>query len=359
MQSSVDLGPALDAENLTPSRFNSLRKSSSSPFKNNVNVVKSAVASIASPALKKHKPAMVFTYPDEVNVPSKGLIRAFYNDALSQENSHQNQLDEAGSGILSMEEVLIPAVAREEMNMLKKTQAKAQRDASESVVDSLKLCRRAIYESVESAIVAARVARLQREANEKARQEQIQQDREATKERLRLKREEEARQRKVQRAEDRKATKELERLEMKKTLPKNTEMWREVAFLMTELAKIKKEKRMWMEAEQEIDSKIAALIKAKEDEASSNADSENASDMVVSNIDEQYKERISNAVEDINLSSLRIERAVNVVSDTVTEANAVRSELFKKYTKDHQFHGYAGVKDPKSLIRILSQDVNI
>lgn len=355
MQSSLNLGATMDAENLKPSRFNSLRKSRSSPFKNNIDVVKSAV-SITSPALKKHKPAMVVTYPVQKSVPGKNLVRALYDAAIAQEDSHQNQLDETGFGLLSMEEVLIPAVTREELNLLKKVQAKAQRDAPESV-ESLKLCRRAIYECGESAIVAARAARLNREAEEKKRQEQVKKEQEETRERLRIERQEELQRRRLQRVEDRKIEKERKRQEMKKQLPRNTEMWREVAFLMTEIAKIKKEQRMWMEAEQVLDAKIEEIAKLKVEQESVNEEDESTPDTMESVIDVKYKDRVANAIEDINLSSLRIERGVKVVSDAVSEADAVRSELFKKYTRDHQFHGYAGVKDPKSLIRILSQDI--
>jgi hypothetical protein len=85
------------------------------------------------------------------------------DSAVSQQGSHQNQLDEIGCGLLSLEEVLIPAVAREETKALKKVQAKAQRDTPEAV-EALMLCRVAIYESVECGIVSARAARLKREA---------------------------------------------------------------------------------------------------------------------------------------------------------------------------------------------------
>lgn len=345
MQSSA-LVASIDVENLTPNRFNS------KPLVQNELGSLSKSAQIASPALKKLKPAIEATYPEVVEIPSKGLIRALYESAISQEGSHQNQLDEAGFGLLSLEDVLLPAVAREEENALKAVQAKAQRDTPEAV-EALKMCRRAIYECVESGIVCARAARLKREAEEMQRQLQLKQERDEEIERRRVEREEELQRRRIRRAEIQKEEKERTKHEMKKKLPKNVEMWQEVAFLMTELAKIRKEERMWTETERNLDLEIELLstqhhhMKSREDEAEIET---------MSCFGEEVKERVESAVEDISLSSLRIQRASQLVVNAIEEANVARSELFTKYTNDHQFHGYAGVNDPKSLIRILSQD---
>ena len=337
----------MDVENLTPSRFNSKKSIDCD------DTISAKSSLMASPVLKKLKPAIEVTYPETVNVPSKSLIRALYESAVAQEGSHQNQLDDAGSGLLSLEEVLIPAVAREEANALKKVQAKAQRDAPEAV-EALKLCRRAIYECVESGIVSARAARLKHEAEENQRQERLQLEREQAKEERRIERAEELLRRRLQRSDARQEEQQRKKREIKKKLPKNVEMWQEVAFLMTELAKIRKEERMWLEAEQKLDTKMGELELTKQQSEFENK--EDDYDKITSNIDEEFKERVASAVEDINLSFLRIRRAAQLVSDTVDDANLVKSELFTKYTSDHQFHGYAGVKDPKSLIRILSQE---
>ena len=89
---------ATDLENLTPSRFNS---KSSVTDSDHVGVKSPG---IASPALKKLKPAVaVVSYPETVDIPSKSLIRALYESAVSQKGSHQNQLDEIGCGLLSLE----------------------------------------------------------------------------------------------------------------------------------------------------------------------------------------------------------------------------------------------------------------
>lgn len=345
MQSSAPVA-SMDAENLTPSRFNS------EALVQDGLCLSPKPTRIASPALKKFKVAVQVNYPGEVEIPSKSLIRALYESAVSQEGSHQNHLDDVGSGLLSLEEVLLPAVAREEENALKKIQAKAQRDTPEAV-ETLKMCRRAIYECVESGIVSARAARLKREAEEKQHQERLKLEHEEYMERLRVEREEELNRRRLRREELQKAAKERTKHEMKKKLPKNVEMWQEVAFLMTELAKIRKEERMWAETEANLDVEIEQLSKQQNPLTSLEDETEIKT---MSTIGDEVKERVESAVEDIGLSSLRIRRASQLVANAIDEANVARSELFTKYTKDHQFHGYAGVNDPKSLIRILSQD---
>lgn len=403
MQSSI---PA-DSENLTPSRFNSTvnnktvnKSPNPSTFRGMPKAAISAAISVIQPqqsgskeevtvndcqefqsstpakgqrnnphtdnrfdatsptstrALKKHKPEMELSYPNDVKLPTKSLIRALYESVVSQEGSHQSQLDHAGSGLLSLEEVLFPAVAREETNALKIIQAKAQRDASDEVVETLKLCRRAIYEGVESGIVAARAARLTREAEENQRQERLKQERAEAKMQRRLQRQAEKQRDQLQRAQARRESKERKRSEMKKQLPKNMEMWKEVAFLMTEQANIKKEQRLWKEAEKNLTVKAEELAALKT-EQENRGDDETIIDSMHSNVDKEFKERVDSAVEDITLSSLRIQRAAELVSSSLGNANTTRTQLFKKYTTDHQFHGYAGVKDPKSLIRILSQE---
>ena len=345
MQSSASVASA-DVENLPPSRFNSKALVQDRPCWS------PKPTQIASPALKKFKVAVQVNYPGVSERPSKSLIRALYESAVSQEGSHQNFLDEVGSGLLSLEEVLLPAVAREEENALKKIQAKAQRDTPEAV-EALKMCRRAIYECVESGIVAARAARLKREAEEKQHQERLKLEREEFMERRRVEREEELNRRRLHREELQKAAKERTKNEMKKKLPKNVETWQEVAFLMTELAKIRKEERMWTETERNLDAEIEHFSRQQDELTSLEDETET---QIISNTCEEVKERVESAVEDIGLSSLRIQRASQLVANAIDEANLARSELFIKYTEDHQFHGYAGVNDPKSLIRILSQD---
>jgi hypothetical protein len=43
-----------------------------------------------------------------------------------------------------------------------------------------------------------------------------------------------------------------QKAELKKKLPRNQELWREVAYLMTEISKLSKEERLWQQAEQNL-----------------------------------------------------------------------------------------------------------
>jgi len=310
------------------------------------------------PVKRKHKLEMII-YPEKILLPDKSLIRALYVSAVGEDDSHQNQLDEDRCGVLCMEGVLLPACAREETTNLKIMQAKAQRDSPDDV-NCLKYCRRAVYESIENGIVVARAARLKRESEERERRRRIKHERKISRKQRRkenrLKVKEEIKRLRLERAEHRKSQKERKREEMKKQLPKNMKLWQEVAFLMTELAKVKKEERMWLEVQrqlvarsEEISREVSVEVRAKIPETD-----ENPSDYKIRH--KEFQARVENAVQDINLSFVRIKRTAEVVKKTVCGADLVRTRLYEKYTRDHQFHGYAGVSEPKSLIRILSQD---
>ena len=327
----------------TMSRFRPL-KSSSSPVKERTSL---------TPSSKRHKLATTIEYPSEIAVPSKPTMRALYQSAIEDVNSHQSQLDEHGSGLLSLEDVLIPALIAEEVAALKLVQAKAQRDAPQNV-KALEICRCALYESAERAIVKAREARTVRE-EEQARKTAIEEEeRRQAKEERRIEKEADRQRRHEERAVVKAAEKERRKRELKKKLPHNVELWREVALFMTELAKLEKEERLWKETE--------ANLRARELELDEREKEEEHSD-VLDNEDEtaEWKKhhleiKVEHSVEDITLSSLRIQQALRSVSDLIEHSETVRKELYDKYRKDHQFHGYRGVKNPKALIRAIATD---
>ena len=63
---------------------------------------------------------------------------------------------------------------------------------------------------------------------------------------------------------------------------------------------------------------------------------------------------ITDAVDDVTLATNRINESLSSISDLMTEANIIRSEMNEMYKRDHKFHGYLGIKDPKALIRGLA-----
>jgi hypothetical protein len=294
---------------------------------------------------------METTYPTDMQVPSRKIIKSFYEAAIRIQGSYQTRLDELGSGMLSLEEVLIPAVVMQETDALKHLQAKAQRDASEEAVEALKECRRAIYEAAESSIRSVREARVMREEEQVERDRAWEEERRHMKEQRRLEKEEAKRIRREERSKAKALKKERTRLDMKKKLPKNMELWREVAFLMTELTNLQKEERMWKEAERRLTEKEIE-VSEKEQSKQEEIDDEDAVD-IGPNV---LKEKVDMAVSDILLSSVRVNRAVELVAGVVTESDETRKELYNKYRKDFQFHGYKGVNNNKGLLRALSQD---
>jgi hypothetical protein len=60
-------------------------------------------------------------------------------------------------------------------------------------------------------------------------------------------------------------------------------------------------------------------------------------------------------VRDIVLASSRIQNGLGMVLKLLKESEVVRKELYTKYRRDHVFHGYQDVDDPKGMIRFLSQ----
>jgi hypothetical protein len=291
-------------------------------------------------------------YPTDVGIPSKNTIKALYENAIEDTDSYQSQLDEHGSGLLSLEEVLIPAVVMMEVEALKRVQAKAQRDAPQHV-KSLEVCRRALYASAECAIGKAREARFDRQEEQTERDAIREEERRQASEKRRVEKEAARQRRHEEWAVARAAEKERRKRELKKKLPQNIELWREVAMFMTELTKLEKEECLWKDMEENLKTRERELCVREQEK-------QHVQEVEVDETPAQKKDaleiQVEHAVEDITLSSLRIQQALRFVSDLVVQSNDAQKELFEKYTNDHQFHGYRGVKNPKALIRALVTD---
>jgi len=149
---------------------------------------------------------------------------------------------------LSLEEVFLPAVIAQEVEALKHVQAKAQRDAPRHV-KSLEMCRRALYESGAYAIEKTREARLIRQEQEAKQIALREEEKRQVKEQRRMEKEAARKIRREERAVAKAAEKERRKRELKKKLPQNVELWREVALFVSELTKLEKEERMWKETE--------------------------------------------------------------------------------------------------------------
>lgn len=312
-----------------------------------------------TPSSKKHKKVHDETivkstveYPTEVGIPSKSTIKALYENAIEDKDSYQSQLDEHGSGLLSLEEVLIPAVVMKEVEALKRVQAKVQRDAPQHV-RALETCRRALYASAVCAIGKAREARFERQREQAERDAIREEERRQASEKRRTQKEAARQHRHEEREAARLAEKERRKRELTKKLPKNIELWREVAMFMTELTKLEKEERLWKETEENLKTREDVLSVREQEK---HHVQEDEVDETAAQQKDALEIQVEHAVEDITLSSLRIQQALRFVSELVLHSQVAQKELYDKYTKDHQFHGYRGVKNPKALIRALATD---
>jgi hypothetical protein len=302
------------------------------------------MAEAATP--KRMKPSMELSYPDHQAVPSRKSIRAHYENAMKLEDSHQRQI--SGFGLLSLEEVLLPAVVKEELHSIKHLQAKAQRDAPEIVADMLKL-RQAIFEATEAGIDAGRKARAQRDLEQVERDRQWHEEERKAKEEERWQKEELKRLRREEQVKAKEMEQERRFREHKKKLPKNIELWREVALLMTELSNLQKEEQAWQGCQNRLKEQEQEIVIMEQNKLLMTTAGE------VEIEPNQLKERVASAVQVILLCTRRVQNAVELTSNTIQESDKVRKDLYQKYRSDFQFHGYKGVKNPKGLIRALSQ----
>ena len=189
--------------------------------------------------------------------PSKAVLEFFYNNAMQKnkqeetdkENALTDQKELSRARILSLEDVLLPSIAHQENLALKQIQRKVQRDAPDQTY-IVKDARLAVSECLSGALQAVRQSRTERRELEKEREQLWAEERQTKREEEREKRQED---RETRRAEEAKL-KEIrilrEKRELKKKLPFNQDLYREVAFLMTESSNLAKEERLWKEAEE-------------------------------------------------------------------------------------------------------------
>jgi hypothetical protein len=283
-------------------------------------------------------PPTMIDYPEHVDEPSRALVQSLYEQAEAAGGDQKS----TNAGLLSLQEVLLPAVAYQEDCALKKVQAYVQRDHPDQT-GVLVLCRKAVYDTVGAAMTAVATSRDARFVEDSKREDRWAREKEVL-------------------LQQRKEECEMERIKRKnelvKKLPRNQALWREVVYLMTEMSKLQKEERMWKEAQENIVKRQEefAIIEQRqqhEDETMKEEDNE---------MEEQTSEEmetVKQTVEDITLSATRIQQALDIVSDIATESDRVRKDLYRRYRRDQQFHGYQGIKDPKGLLRSLSQSQDI
>ncbi|GAX10265.1 hypothetical protein FisN_3Lh467 [Fistulifera solaris] len=284
--------------------------------------------------------------PSNVPFPSKGLVKSLVDHAMTNDKSDQAAL--ADVGVLSFEEVLLPAIASSELQALKDLQAKVQRDLPHQT-DMVVRCRKTVMASIGAAMQAVSASREKRDAQ---RREELQQEKEKELKRQEVEkaRSEEVRERELEIARNK------QKQELIKKLPKNQELWREIVYLMTEISKLQKEEKSWKDAAEHLNQQEREI---EEMERQHKEDQEKQSKQTVDTPKEvtitEEIEKVNQTLEDISLSCIRIHQALENVSKIAEESDRVRLQLHKQYRRNHQFQGYQGIKDPKGLIMSLSQ----
>jgi hypothetical protein len=349
-------------------------------------------------------------YPT-VPIPSPEDVHKQFAQAVAEKSSHQYQLTRlANLKVLSFEDVILPVLAREEMEALKDCERNAMQDASLRYRQMLKEIRQLqkkgnseleidqhalvskkefieqdakvqLFQSCRAVIKkcrndARKSAQAERLLMEEEREEALRQaaQKKAMVEAAKHRKEQEAQ--RMQRRNEKKIEKEKRRhkrrLEYKKQYPKNKELWREVALLMTAQAKLEREAREWDAAIANLEAKEKELKEIQADpekmkewraqklqslglDGERHTETRNPAKETKKTMDET----VHHIVEDIQLSTDRINQTLTSILSDVKESDVARKELFDKYTTDHQFRGYKGVNHTKALIQnMINSGIN-
>jgi len=304
-----------------------------------------------------------FEFPsDSIPVPRTKTLRLFHDKAISNgSNSHQYQLNRAGTNLLSLQEVILPSIACETNAVLKKKQAKAQRNVKDGmpdsqgkdVVEAIETCRKVVAKCTGEAMKVAGEAWRERERErERLRLEKLKKDEEQRRlDRLNAKKE-----RQESRARSRQQRYERQKREKQRNHPRNKELWQEVAKLMVDIQKLEKEERLWKEALVEV-NRLEEHHQPPEKMKLDSID-ENETDQLVKNVENASLESTSaTLVQDVTMATERISWMLKSVSLAMEESDKIRTEAYEKYQYDgHKFYGYPQVDDSKGLFMALSME---
>ena len=334
------------------------------PIQNGISI-RERPKTMLSPEMKRKKTVSsdlpVVAYPASIPVPSKRMIQELYKASVEEgcEESNENNSDEkkhyndqkhlAPAGVLSFQNILLPAIGLQEEKAVKQVQAKVQRDAPEYKF-VMENCRRLVRKSIQSAMEEVQSSRSIRH-----RRQQIL--REGQRAEAKLARELQERRRKEEQdhlAEERALKKETLRTENRRNLarehPRNQALWKEIVFLTSSLSRLEQEFCMMVDVEVDMRRLDEDLEKRSDENTSSSSDAilvQAKKNPLQIETDEKTKEMI--------LTSTRIQNGLDMIMKLAAESETVRKELYCKYKKDHVFRGYQSVKNPKSMIRFLSQ----
>ena len=284
---------------------------------------------------------IVWEYPPSVSLPSKELLESLYQHAM-QSDSDSDQPQLANYGILSLEDVLLPAVSHQHNQVLRSIQAIVQRDAPECV-SQITLARQALYQTTAMARQVAQASRQRRK--------------------------EEQQRAKIQAQKDQEEYRALKRLacqrDLKKKYPPNQETWREVAYLMTELQKLEKEERVWKQADKDLEQQILLAQNNNDDAEAMDLESDDESEEK-ENSEERgsssQKQVIMEKVQDINLACTRIEESIDVLQKAMNRTQILQRQVAQVHDETRfggLFQSRGNGNQTKDLVRIMSQEDSI
>lgn len=306
-----------------------------------------------------------FVFPsDSIPKPSIKTLREFHDQAVAVGTpSHQYQLNCASSNIMSLHEVILPAIAYEMSIVLRHMQAKAQRNVKDGmpasrgqeVVEAIETCRRLVakcnYEAVK---VAGETWRDQEATREKLRMERLERD----VEQQRLETRRAKRERKEARARSRQERYERQKSDKQRNHPRNKELWQEILKLTGDIQKLEKEERLWKEASVEVKDMEDNLQAPERQNLDSLLGKETGNNELVESVANANLESVATTlVGDVTMATERINWMLKSVSLAMDESDKLRKEAYDKYQNDgHKFVGYPKIDDPKGLFMALSME---
>ncbi|KAL3789536.1 hypothetical protein HJC23_001344 [Cyclotella cryptica] len=341
-------------------------------FVNNTSGVSRAETNLASSSSLRVMPSLKTSYRNEFEFPAIpgpriATLALFHNEAINRgSSSHQYRLNGAGTDLLSLQEVILPAVAHDTNAILKKLQSKAQRNVKdgmpvyqgEEVVDVIETCRKVVAKCTVHAVEAA--GKSWRDRQEQRHHRQVQRHAMEMQKQRNLYMEAKI-QRKKNRTMARQQLRERQKYEKQKSHPRNKEMWQEVAKLMMDIQKLEKEERLWKEALSEVDSMEKNLQPPEKIDLDKLNESKSARILQMEQLctcvtETQFETTSTTIIQDITVATERVRWMLQSVSLAMEESNRLRQEAFTKYQYDgHKFYGYQ-CGDSKGLFAALSMD---
>jgi hypothetical protein len=129
---------------------------------------------------------------------------------------------------------------------------------------------------------------------------------------------------------------------------------------MTALSRLEREEKEWISVQCQLtkrEEELGALSETPlswNERSNSTSHEFNNTNDAVSHSDKESIEienKLRRAMEDMSLNTGRMSQTLRDVLQFVDETEAVRVEIYRKYTSEHQFRGYLGIDNPKLLVR--------